>query len=230
VVESVFVYRLFLGEHVLPYRTLSPAKALVPWYNRELLHSGNPFLDLFPALSKWWRRSEEVWNAHRSSDRLSLVEQLDYHSKLTDQFPLQPNHVVYSKSGMHLAAARIEDFRHLIDHTLYWATATGDEALFLCGVLNTAEVTRQVRPLMSYGKDERHIDKHIWRLPIPEFDPAIDLHAEIAALAAEVEKEVRALPLDETQSFIALRRQIRQFLEENPAAQKIEKLVVKLLK
>ena len=230
-VESEFVYRLFLGEHVLPYRTLSPARAVVPWQNRELLHSGKPFLDLFPALSKWWRRAEEVWNAHRSTDRMTLSERLDYHGGLTSQFPIQPVRVVYAKAGMHVVAARIEDRRHLVDHKLYWATPSNpEEASYLCGILNSAELTRQTRPLMSYGKDERDVDKHIWRLPIPEFDPAIALHAEIAALAAEVEKVVRALPLDEAQSFVSLRRQIRLFLEGNPAAQKIEERVAKLLK
>lgn len=231
VVESEFVYRLYLGEHVLPYRTLSPAKALLPWHEGELLHGDNPRLELFPGLASWWKQAEEMWNANRSSDRLSLIKQLNYHSKLSAQFPTQASRVVYSKSGMHLAAAHIEDRRHVIDHTLYWATAASrEEALFLCAVLNTAEVTKQVRPLMSYGKDERHIDKHIWRLPIHEFDAADSLHAEILTLAVEVEQEVRALQIDETKDFVPLRRQIRRFLEENAKAQRIERLVAKLLK
>ena len=132
----------------------------------------------------------------------SLIERLDYHGELSAQFPIQGSRVVYSKSGMHLAAARIDDRRHVIDHTLYWATAASqEEALFLCAVLNPAEVTRQVRPLMSYGKDERHIDKHIWRLPIPEFSAANPLHAEISALAGEVEQKVRALELDKIKTL-----------------------------
>lgn len=231
VVESEFVYRMYMGEHVLPYRTLLPAKALLPWTEGELLHSSNPRLELFPGLALWWAKAEGMWNANRSSDRLSLIQQLDYHSKLSAQFPIQANRVVYTKSGMHLAAAYIEDRRHVIDHTLYWATAASKgEALFLCAVLNSAVITKQVRPLMSYSKDERHIDKHIWRLPIPEFDPKLSLHAEISALAAGVEEEVRALQMEEGKDFIPLRRQIRSFLSENATAQRIEILVSKLLK
>ena len=35
---------------------------------------------------------------------------------------------------------------------------------------------------MSYGKDERHFDKHIWQLPIPKFDPSNPMHNELARL------------------------------------------------
>ena len=59
VVESEFVYRLYLGEHVLPYKTLSPANALLPWYNGDLLHGDHPQLELFPGLATWWRHTEE---------------------------------------------------------------------------------------------------------------------------------------------------------------------------
>jgi hypothetical protein len=231
VIESEFVYRLYLGEHVLPYRTLPPSRAVLPWQGDELLHGDNPRLELFPGLATWWRRAEEAWSTHRSSDRLSLIGQLDFRRKLTAQHPIQASRIVYTKSGMHLAAARIEDRRHVIDHKLYWATpASQAEALFLCAILNAAEVTRQVRPLMSYGKDERDIDKHIWRLPIPEFDSTDPLHAEISALGFEVEREVESLQLDESKSYITLRQQTRRFLEQSAKAQKIEKLVSKLLK
>jgi hypothetical protein len=230
IVESEFVYKLYLGEHVLPYRTLPPAKAVLPWDRGALLSAESPRLELFPGLAKWWRHAENLWLANRKSERLSLVEQLDYHSKLTSQYPVQPSQVVYTASGMHLAAAHIQDRRHVIEHKLYWATARSrEEALFLCAILNSAELTSQARPLMSYGKDERDIDKNLWRLPIPEFDPEHALHAQLAALGSEVEAEVGALALDTSKSFVILRRQIRRFLQQNPKAQRIEKLVVELL-
>jgi len=230
VVESEFVFQLYLGEHVLPYRTLPAARAVLPWDAGVLLDRENPRLELYPGLSRWWRQAEEVWRCNRSSDRLSLTEQLDFHGKLTAQHPIQPRRIVYTKSGMHLAAARIENRRHVIDHKLYWATAASfEEAQFLCAVLNSAEVTRQVRPLMSYGKDERDFDKHLWRLPIPEFDPGNPLHTELVASATEVEREVQALTL-ESSSFVAKRRQIRRFLLQSLTAQRIEKLVVELLR
>ncbi len=231
VVESEFLYPMYLGEHVLPYRTLTPTKAILPWHNGELLHGENPHLEFFPGLSTWWLQAEHAWRANRTSDRMSLIDRLNFHGELTAQYPIQSHRVVYSKSGMHLAAARIADRRHVIDHKLYWATAAShDEALYLCGILNTIEITRQVRPLMSYGKDERDIDKHVWRLPIPEFDPGRPLHSEIVRLTGQVEQKIQALQLDEGKNFVALRRQIRRVLKEDATAQRIESLVTKLLR
>jgi hypothetical protein len=230
VVESEFVYPVYLAEHVLPYRSLPSAKAVLPWLQGHLINSDSSRLEQFPGLARWWRHVDELWLANRSSDRLSLGEQLDFHGKLTSQYPLQGIRIVYGKSGMHIAAACIRDRRHVIDHTLYWATATSnEEALFLCAVLNTAEITRQARPLMSYGKDERDIHKHVWQLPIPEFDQTNAVHSQISALGGEVEAEVARLSLDTKRNSTALRREVRRFLHESAKAQKVEELVRKLL-
>lgn len=230
VVESEFAYPLYLGQHVLPYRTLTPGRAVLPCIQGNLLHSGTRNLELYPGLAKWWYRAEKIWQENRSSDRLTLAERLDYHGGLTTQYRIQPSRIVYTKSGMHLAASRVEDLRGVIDHTLYWATAASkEEACFLCAILNAAEITRRVRPLMSYGKDERHIDKHIWRLPIPMFDPADILHASIAALGAEIEREVATLDLDEGAGYVGLRRQVRSFLEKHPKALQLEESIKRLL-
>ena len=161
---------------------------------------------------------------------LSFVEQLDYHGKLSSQFPVQPLRIVYAASGMHLCAAQVADDRAVMEHGLYWATLENQmEGRFLCAVLNAAVTTQLARPYMSYGKDERHVDKHVWRLPIPRFHRDDDLHRELASLAEEVERKVQELPLDAGKSFIALRRQIRRFLAADPTAQRIEELVAELL-
>ena len=90
VVESEFVYPMYLGEHVLPYRTLPATKALIPWAAGMLMDSEHSRLELYPGLTKWWRNAEATWRKHRSSDRLSLTGQLDFHRKLTSQYP-SPN-------------------------------------------------------------------------------------------------------------------------------------------
>jgi len=174
---------------------------------------------------------EELWTEHRSSDRLTLTEQLDYHGKLKAQFPTQDQRIVYGKAGMHLTAARVLERRAIIDHKLYWANAKHDEeAFFLCAILNAACVTTLVRPMMSYGKDERDIDKYIWRLPIPEYDEDVALHVELAKLGQQAEAEIAALPLDPEVHFAASRRVIREHLAESKVGQTIEKRVAKLLK
>ena len=66
---------------------------------------------------------------------------------------------------------------------------------------------------MSYGKDERHIDKHIWQVPIPAYDRHDQLHREAVALGREVAALVDELELDLTVHFPTLRRRIRHSIE-----------------
>ena len=47
---------------------------------------------------------------------------------------------------------------------------------------------------MSYGKDERHFDKHIWQLPIPKFDPSNPMHNELARLCKTLHSHTRLMP------------------------------------
>ena len=82
---------------------------------------------------------------------------------------------------------------------------------------------------MSYGKDERDIDKHVWELPIPEFDARNGDHAELARLGKVAGDEVRGLALDEGKHFAALRRAIRKHLAASEAGKTIEQLVEELL-
>jgi hypothetical protein len=171
-----------------------------------------------------------IWEKHRSSDRLTLTEQLDYQGKLEHQFPIQPERIVYIASGMHLVASRLSDQRAVIEHGLYWATAASTaEALYLCAVLNSATFTDLVRPFMSYGKDERHFDKHVWQIPVPLYDPANDLHVRLSARGAELEAAIGKLPVEAGRHFAAVRRDVREFIAASEAGRDVEALVEELL-
>ncbi len=61
---------------------------------------------------------------------------------------------------------------------------------------------------MSYWKDERDVDKHLWELPIPLFDPSDPAHQRLAELGAQEADLVATLDLDETKNFVTLRRQV----------------------
>jgi hypothetical protein len=82
---------------------------------------------------------------------------------------------------------------------------------------------------MSYGKDERDIDKAVWRLRIPLYDPDDDQHRRLVELGRQAEAEIRALDIDESRHFPALRRQIRQHLADSPTGREIDELVEGLL-
>src|ERR1019366_3983546 len=47
----------------------------------SLLDVGDDRIADYPGFEEWWRTATTTWELHRSSDRLSLSEQVDYCSK-----------------------------------------------------------------------------------------------------------------------------------------------------
>jgi hypothetical protein len=230
VVETEFIRPVLLGESVLPFRITGTFEAVLPWDRTGLMDGQSDRLEAYDGLASWWRRAEAIWEEHRSSERLTLIEQLDYQHKFRQQFPIQPERIVYNRSGMHLVASRLNNRRVVIDNSLYWATAASAvEALYLCAVLNTAIFTELARPFMSYGKDERDFHKHIWQLPVPLYDPNDDLHVRLSARGAELETAIGKLEIDPGRHFAATRRDVRVFIAESEAGRDAEALVEELL-
>ncbi|MFE3182814.1 N-6 DNA methylase [Streptomyces violascens] len=231
VVEKEFIRPVLLGESILPYRVLAPKKAVLPIEGSDTLLDGeHPHLDRYPDLAKWWRRAEDQWVTHRSSERLTLRERLEFHRGMSTQLPGTPLRVVHGASGMHVTAALVEDSSAVIEHKLYWGTvASREEGMYLTAILNTPALTEVVRPLMSYGKDERDIDKAIWQLPIPLFDSSDPTHSRLAELGAAEADRIAQLELDESKSFVKLRQVVRQSLATSPYAEELDQLVRLLL-
>jgi len=131
---------------------------------------------------------------------------------------------------MHVAATLIDDPRVIIDKSLYWGTVTSRaEGRYLCAILNSPALTDLVRPLMSYGKDERHVDKHLWKLSIPRYDETDPQHRQLADLGQACAEHLKTLDLDEGGNFVTLRRTVRSALAEFAPAVEANTLVVSLL-
>ena len=230
VVERKFVRPLYTGATVLPFRARTPLNTVLPLDGANLMEIGDPRMEAYPGLKGWWGDVSQIWLDNRSSERLTLAQQFDYRGKLTKQFPVPPDRVVYSASGMHLSASRIPSSGAVCGHSLYWSRTDSEaEALYLCAILNSATLTEQVRPLMSYGKDERHFDKYVWQLPIPVFSSSESLHEELAAVGRELEQFVGALDLPEDGYFVTLRKQVRSEMRARPEGRELESLVGVLL-
>ena len=228
VVESVFVRPFYTGENVFPYRIGEPGRVVVPCDALGLLDRGQ--IELFPGFDQWWAQAEEIWEENRSSDRLSLFQQIDYQSKLSKQFPISQLRVVYNRAGMHVVAAKVTDPRALIANGLYWASVTSQtEADYISAILNAPVTTELARPFMSYGKDERDIHKAPWELAIPSYAASNAAHVRLSALGAASERIAATFDINPALHFSATRRHLRQFLEETPEAQEITDLVYELI-
>jgi SAM-dependent methyltransferase len=228
-VEKQFIFPMHVGETILQFRLERPWDAIIPWDGEKLI-LGEDELEDHPGLAKWWRAANAVWDRHRSSDRLSLVGQLDYRRKFSQQFPAPDQRVVYAASGMYLAAARVADPRVILDKSLYWAPAGSiDEARYLTAIFNADTFTTAVRRYQARGEhNPRHFDKYVFRVPFPLFDAGDEIHCELAAVAAQAEVLVGALQFP-PQSFQANRRRVREALSTAGLAEKLDDLVAAVL-
>ncbi|MDX1115864.1 N-6 DNA methylase (plasmid) [Sinorhizobium meliloti] len=228
VVESEFVRPSYNGDSVFPYRAAGSTLVVLPCGRNGPLSEDQ--IELSPGLHQWWNRAKALWEENKSTDGMSLMQRINYQSGLAKQFPIPEIKVVYNRAGMHLVAAKITDRRAVIANGLYWASVrTGTEADFLCTILNAPVTTDLARPLMSYGKDERDIHKHVWELPIPPFDETNPVHVRLAELGAAAEQIAASFAIDPNLHFAATRRHIRQLIEATPEGREINDLVYELI-
>jgi len=230
--ESEFLYPLYLGESIAPFRVLSPILSVIPWHSEQncLLSSSDAQSRGYAFLAGWLADAERLWSQYGSGKR-TLMEQLDYFGQLTAQFPMARLRVVYSKAGTLPAAALLTDIKGIADHKLYWVKVeTVAEGRYLLSILNSETARQKAEHLQSRGQwGARDFDKVILSLPIPHFDNSNKLHNALVKAAAHAEKVATAVQLREGMHFIRARKEIRNALLDDGIAQKIDLLVAELL-
>ena len=249
-IESRHVFDVHLGETVVPYATLKPLKAVLPLKRGapELpTHEGGLGGVRLEAL-EWrmrerWQTVSALWEGNKAAaTTLSLLGQINYMRKLSAQLDWQhkpggdrPVRVIYGGSGAPTAAL-IRSNDALIDYTLFWVACKDmDEANYLLAIINSDSLHKAVTPLMPKGQfGARHLQKHLWMLPIPEFDPDDDLHVEISdsGEAAAVGAAKRLARLREERDKVTVkiaRSELREWLRESPEGHTVEDVVGRLL-
>ena len=249
-IEQEHVFDVHLGETLVPYATLEPLRAVLP------IKRGSPHIEHDPSapggiapdsmerrMRNRWRTLDRAWEDNkRIGNQMSLVEQLDYYGKLSAQLAWQKNpgdrpvRIAYAKSGAPTAAL-VVDNDQIIENILNWVTCSNDdEAHYLLAIINSeilaASVNRFTIPNWS-GKT-RHLHKHLWRLPIPEFDVGDSLHVSISdagrLAAAGVELELGNLRRQYERLTVTIaRREIRRWLGESEEGARVEGLVGELV-
>ncbi len=247
--EDRHVFDVHLGETVVPYATLAPLKAALPVRSgsRELpldrdVPGGIKLVNLEWRMRQRWQTICELWERNKAAaNRLSLSGQLDYYGKLTAQLEWQHNpgdrpvRVVYTAAGIPTAAV-VSDDKVLIESKLFWIACRGiEEANYISAIINSDALYADVAPLMSKGQwGARDLQGHLWRLPIPEFDPADGLHESIAA-AGEAAAKGSAEQLEKLReerdrvTVTIARRELRKLLRGSAEGQAVEDAVGSLL-
>ena len=230
-VEAAFLRPVYLGESIAPYRVLAPAEGVVPIDPDGRLLRARQAGDLAHVdLERWLRACERLWAAH-SSEKHDFGGQIDHYGKLTSQFPIADLRVVFAKAGTHPAACLVRDPRGVIDHKLYWAPIRSErEALYLLGILNSETVRARIAPLQARGEQgARDFDKLMFTLPIPLFDRHDPAHTALAAQARHAVDVAEAVAIPAGMPFQRARRLVRDALQAEGVAERIERCVALLL-
>jgi hypothetical protein len=230
-VERQFLWRLYLGESIAPFRPLGPVLAVIPWNDRinSLLDEQTAERQGYLDLAGWLQAIEQLWRTHGRSDE-PITPRLDYYGQLGAQMPPAPLRVLYTKSGTLPAAMVLRDEAAIVENLAYWAAIEDErEAHYLTAILNSDTARERVEHLQSRGQwGARHFDKVMFENVIPQFDPAEALHQDLAAAAALAE-EVAAEVDVAAVGFIRARRLIRESLSINGISGRIDQMVSSLL-
>ena len=249
-IESAHVYDVHLGETLVPYSTLEPLKAALPLRRGDMMLAkdsseigGVKASGMEQRMRERWRTVSRLWEGNKAAaNKLSAIGQIDFWGHLSAQLVWQqdsrdrPIRVVYGQSGAPTAAV-IEDPRHLIDYRLFWIRVRHTaESNFLLAIINSDHLYEAVRPLMPKGQfGARDLQKHLWKLPIPEFDEGVALHlglAEAGEAAATGVQVVLGRLREERGDKLTVtvaRREIRKWLRGSKEGKTVERLVAALL-
>ena len=248
-VEAAHVLDVHLGETIAPYVTLRPLQAAVPMKRGEFRVAtadkgvgGVQMGSLSQRMRDRWRTVSRLWEENRSAaNKMNLLAQLDYYGKLSSQLEWRQNpgsrplRVAYNQSGAPTAAL-IEGNESLVDYTLFWI-ACGDtqEANYLLAIINSQALYEAVASLMPKGQfGARHLEKHLWKLPIPVYDAGKPLHVRVSeageAAGLGAAKQMRQLRQDRGKVTVTIaRREIRKWLRESKEGKAVEDAVEELL-
>ena len=242
-------FDVVLGETIVPYAVLDPLTAILPVNRDEAIVpvaddgiGGVRLARLESGMRDRWRTVSALWDENKTAaNRLDLLGQLDYYGKLSTQLEWRRNparrpvRVVYTSSGRPTAAL-IRDDHALIENGAFWVSCRNvREATYLLAVINSQALYDSVKSLMPKGQfGARHLHKHLWKLPIPEFDAGDPLHATIAqagqAAAEGAAKHLAALREERDRpTTTTARSRLRAWLRDSPEGGAVEDAVARLL-
>lgn len=251
-VSRQHVYDVHLGETVAPYVALEPLKAVLPMKRKD---RGIPFdpegpggieiLRLTPRMRIRWRLMSRLWEENKSRvNKLSLSGQLDYHGKLSAQLKWmqepgdRPVRALYTSAGRPTAAL-LDDDAAIVESKLFWIACRDEqEANYLLAVINSDVLAQAVNKYTTpnWAGNTRDLQKHLWKLPIPEFDSEDGLHVDIAAAgqAAAAGASVRLAEVRSERgdgvSVTVARRELRAWLRQSAEGEAVEAAVGELLR
>ena len=217
-VEAEFIFATLLGKDMIPFGHLPFRPLMLPI---ERLSNGFRMLDEEKLrmrgasdAAKWFHTAQQYW-VDRRTDKSeesfpSVIDRLDYQRLLSEQNPAQRYLVSYNARGADSLACVIDRKQlppfsvdhstiypacFVVDYTTYmFETNNAEEAHYLCAILNSTPIHKEVKPFQPrglYGK--RDVGRRVFMLPIPKFDKDNADHKKLAKLSKQCHKSLENL-------------------------------------
>lgn len=220
-VDSEFVFSTFLGKDVLPFGTMPPRPLVLPL---ERQGTGWRFLQVselrgrgYPLTASWLKQAQSLWERARTEKGAYnfplATDAIDYFGLLTNQDPSKRFVVIYNARGADAVAAVLDrgnlqqvqlgsllvkpkDF--IAEKTTYlFGTNQEDEAHFVCAVLNSAAISRAVKPFQPRGAyGARDLGSRPFMLSIPQFDKSKPDHRRLVELSKAAHRLARSIKFE----------------------------------
>ncbi|NLE45576.1 MAG: N-6 DNA methylase [Chloroflexi bacterium] len=231
-VSASYLYTTFLSKNLVPFgcRRLHLVALPVRMHTEDSLQVMGEY-DFLTAgdihsWKTWFQVAESKWDELKkgTSQLENLIDQYDYQGKLTAQKLAGTYKLLYTASGVHLAACVLDvtgtsprvfgypTQGFVADTTTYcFDTYSLEEAHYLCALLNAPCVDHAIKDFQARGKGvvgQRHIHRTPFEsCPILPFDQENPDHLELARLSREAHAIVASTEL--TGGVVKARRMAR---------------------
>ncbi|TFF89028.1 MAG: hypothetical protein EU549_01955 [Promethearchaeota archaeon] len=184
-IESNYIFKAIKGNLLVPFNINGVYRVVLPIdrnYQRISIEN------LKPKMKTFYNKINKIYIENKKSTTKfqNLWENINYRNKLIKQ---DPNlfKVVYNEAGTNLKAAVVgKDI--IVDYTLlYYQTPNIDECYYLCAILNSQFLNKNLRII----KSSRHFVKRPFKFEIPKYDPLKKFHIKLKDLAHDCEDLVR---------------------------------------
>jgi SAM-dependent methyltransferase len=246
--NTKFIFYTGIAKNVLPFAFIRPLAIFLPIEiieenQQKRIKLKTTYELLYDAQTEeflWMQKVDEYWEKNRTqnNEKLSLVQNINWMNKLTDQNLNTRYVVLYTSSAKDANACIIDrnefDLPFIIDGTTYWyATNEINEAYYLVAYLNANYPNAKIKDFQAKGLfGARHVHKKILAIPFPKFNDKKSLHVKLAEegkkcceKVKEYAKSIRNLP--DQYELGKIRLNIRKSLENELNA--IDELLKKII-
>ena len=177
IVQRQYIFKVVKSTELVSFNLFSHYSVFLPLDKKNLQFD---YSSLDPNSKRFYNLINGYYlnNKKRTTQKASLMENLNHWQKLITPRQLSKIKVVYNNSGSILTSAVVEGEYLVTGDLSYLDTDNIDEAYYLSAILNSKLMNKQIR----IKKSSRHIFKIPFEIPIPLYDENSQVHLDLAKL------------------------------------------------